>query len=229
MTPRSLWSRLSAIRQVLLPVVGLLCFASLAVTTPGCTSQQIAELKAAAEQARDQSAALDPLIEQIETDLAEAEASGTADPEVLEPLQDALAEAKDKKAIIDAKADAYLAAIQDVDDPVGLVGHGMQVGAPLIPQPWGTAAGILGGALVALSEWRRRQTQAAAESIVLSFDGAKNDTGGVIDFGDNTHRTLIRSRQTEPAKRLVDKVQQRSGGRFGILRSSATLKPATSD
>ncbi|MEM8781907.1 MAG: hypothetical protein AAGE65_03535 [Planctomycetota bacterium] len=222
MSLKPLWSRISSFHAALLAVA---CFAAFVVSLPGCTSQQVAEWKAAAQQARTQSAALDPVIADLETDLAEAEVQG-GDAEVLAPLQDALTKARERKAEIDALADDYLARIDGVDDPAALVGQGLQVSAPLIPQPWGTAAGVLGAALVTFTEWRRRQTEAAAESVVLSIEGAKHETGGVIDFGKSEHRVAVRTRQSEAARKLVDQAQAKAGGSIGFIQAAEPLKPA---
>lgn len=176
----------------------LLCAGLLAVMLPGvgCTDQQVEQFRAGLAEARAASAELDPVIADIETQIAESPIGDD-----VRPLLDALAEATTKKAQLDAAAADFQARIAETTDPVAIVGSGLSAVSPAVPAPWGVWVGVAGTLLAGFAEGRRRRTKKAAENVVISIEETKTPDGQ-IDFRIDGDK--LRSRMSTEARELVE-------------------------
>jgi len=169
--------------------------AVLLTASAGCATQDLAALKTAAIEARAVSDDLDPVIADIQAELADA--PGNA------PLIAALKTARKEKSAYDAIADGYLAKIADVTEPADLIGEALAAIAPALPPPWGTYIGLAGTLIAGVSEARRRRLKRAAHNVITSIEKTKTDD--IIDFeiGGNE----LRSRMSTDAQKLVEDVR----------------------
>ncbi|MEM9414986.1 MAG: hypothetical protein AAGA29_05840 [Planctomycetota bacterium] len=196
----------------LLLVLSLICLFAFAFL-PGCAAVEwatepggAAPIRDAITAAEEESAALDQVIADIETQLA-ALPEGEDRDELLELLDDA----KAGKSKADAVAADLKTRLADADTGLDAIAAGLSSAGTVVPPPYGGYLAIAGGLLAALSETLRRRTKRAAQDIVVSIEHTKANNGGVVNFDDAGVKSELRSRMSTEARKLVEEAQARTG------------------